>query len=396
MKERLNKEIHIPILQNLRGRIAAQGTWLLLFYILFFNGAVTVGLESSTLLYKVFALVSVGCVLLKIVSTEYTLREMLWIGILGVLIILSYLNAHLETMILTGLGIVAAKGVNIQKIIRIALWERILCTLVYLFLFVSGIFPWSYATLPKYIGGKKLYFDVLNFGFQQPNVGGLVFWSSCVLLLICYHDVLCKKKYIYYGLMVLLSGVMFGVYKILMCRSALVLWIVALCMLLLYELAGKKEQLRRLYMRLLLFIPVFTAAGSIVLVCLYSLEERPFGKLLKKLNKLTTNRISLASKVAGELPALPFGHKGKEFFDIAYIYLIYNYGWVFFILALCAYSIAMYRLLKKKQYLLVLLLAMWPIYGIMEMPVISLGWNTSLLLVSVALYGFAHPEVKEG
>lgn len=346
-----------------------------IFYMLFLlpmTGMTSMGLNSEDRIYLYVFAVATLFLLLKMAVTDFTWKEIVIMGVLTILFGVNFLRNGEKTLILTVMAIFGAKNVNLDKVMKYALWEKAVLTVGTLTLAATGVIENEELWLPKN-GGEMVY--VYSYGYYSANMAYANIFVILLLIIMVYQD---KLKWYAYILGTIIS---FGAYKILICRTGLLLWGVLCIMILGYKIA-KHMKKERLYMNLFLCIPALATMCTMIL----PIATRKSQVFNEWINKLLNYRITNINEVYNLIWKLWIGSVSPKVFDSMYFTLLYNYGWILFFLSLVAYISGMWYCNKKEQYCVTIALGIMAVYGFMELLPLSILWNLPLIYLAQVLF----------
>ena len=329
------------------------------------------GLNSSYRIFRAVFLVVTLILLLKMAVTDFTLREIIVMAVFILLLGINLLRNGERTLVLTAMGIFGAKNVSLDKFFKYALWVKAVLTVGTLVLAAVGVIENRSWNLPK--NGER--YDIYCYGYFHPNATFANIFVLLLLAIIVYKDKL--KWYAY----VIGTGIMLAAYKVLFCRTGLLVWGVLCLMVLGYRLA-KHWKWEKIYMAILTAVPVILAALTLIL----PMWARANTTVNEKLNLYLTGRIRHINNTIDRIKYLIMGHVPREDFDSFYFHLIYNYGWVLFVLCLVAYCAGIWYCNKKANFYGAIALSIMAVYGFMEQLPLSVLWNLPLLYLSWILF----------
>lgn len=345
-----------------------------IFYLLFLlpmTGMHSMGINSDDRIYLYVFAAATLFLLLKMAVTDFTWREILIMGVFTALLGANFLRNGEKTLILTAMGIFGAKNVNLDKVMKYALWEKAVLTVGTLTLAATGVIENEMMLLPK--NGE--YFEIPCYGYYQPNMAFANIFIVLLLAILVYRD-----NIKWYGYLIG-TGIMFGAYKVFICRTGMLIWLV-LCIMILGYAVLRHFHVEKGYCYLFLLIPIGMAVLTLILP-----------RLAKKnvefsiwINGILNGRINKISDVYGQVWKLLLGQTPQMPFDSMYLTTIYNYGWVLFLMSLVAYIAGMWYGIKKGQYYEVIALGIMAVYGFMELLPMSVVWNLPLLYLSQILF----------
>lgn len=350
------------------------GEYQEIFYMIFLlsmTGMTSVGLNSEDRIYLIVFAVATLFLLLKMAVTDFTFREILIMGVFTVLFGVNFLRNGEKTLILTAMGIFGAKNVDLHKVLKFALWEKAVLTIITLFLAAVGVIENVMLTLPK--NGER--YDIYCYGYETANMAFANIFVVLLLAIIVYGDKL--KWYAY----VAGTVIMLIAYEVFMCRTGLLVWFL-LCFMVLGYRVLKRFHWEKVYMMLFAAIPAVLA----VLTMTIPLLARANAEFDSLINRVLTGRVWMVDKVYDEVWTLVLGHVPQQSFDSVYFHLLYNYGWILFALCLIAYVFGMCYCNKKGKYYETIALGIMAMYGYMELLPLSVLWNLPLLYLAWVLF----------
>lgn len=376
-----------PKMLKIRKKLAEYGEIWFLIYILITGGMRAIGRGVSDMLWLTgIAFLFLG---IKLIVTDYSKKELFWMATFGGLVILNFLINHERTLFLTMISIYGAKNVNLNKVFFYSLWSKLLLFSGQVALVCLGVIEGGYTEgMPKYsvLQGEWEKYRIPCLGFTHPNYAYLSIVMIAFLALLVYKE---RLKWLHLGMITI---ILFIFYKVLFCRSGWYMWVLTLVIIGGYKLMDKIG-LTNFYVKFLCIIPALLAIFSIVIVFMLLKGNA----LAIWVNKCLTGRIEMVATAC--LPTLfrLLGNPGRTANEIAYIQLPYNYGWLLYLFSLILYIKAMYMLFKQKEDYYVIVFAVISIYFLGEAVPVSVGWNTSLLLMSELLFkGAEEKNVSKG
>lgn len=361
---------------KIRKKLAEYGEMFFLIYILIIGGMRAIGRGTFDIIW--LSGIAFLCLGIKIMVTDYSKRELIWMAAFAGLVILSFLINHEKTLLLTMISVYGVKNVNLHKVFFYSLWCKTLLFSIKVILAGLGVIGSNYVKdVPKFFAlqGEWKYYDVPCLGFTHPNYTYLSIIMSALLVILVYKEKM--RWYVWIGI----SIVLFLFYQVLLCRTGWYIWIITLMMIVFYK-AAEKLKLKGIYVKLLCAMPTMLAIFSLVIVILQA-ERNAFAFWI---NKCLTGRIQMA--VTEALPNLftLLGNTARTANEIAYIQLPYNYGWILYIFLIVVYTKTMLLFVKREEDYYVIVFAVISIYFMGEAVPLSVGWNTSLLLVAELLF----------
>lgn len=345
-----------------------------IFYMLFLlpmTGMTSMGLNSEDRIYLYVFAVATLFLLLKMAVTDFTWQEIAIMAVLTLLFGVNFLRNGEKTLILTVMAIFGAKNVNLDKVMKYALWEKAVLTVWTLTLVATGVIENELVILPK--NGDLL--EIYCYGYYSANMAFANIFVILLLTVIVYQERL--KWYIY----VIETMILIVAYKFMICRTGLVVWFV-LCFMIIGYWVMKHFSWEKMYLRLITFIPIVLMSITLIIPPLAQ-RNSDFSAWI---NKILTGRVRFINEVYSEVWTLLLGHIPGRPFDSMYFHTLFNYGWILLVLCLVAYVAGMWYCNFKGQYYVTIALGTMAIYGYMELLPLSVLWNLPLIYFAQLLF----------
>lgn len=345
-----------------------------IFYMLFLlpmTGMTSMGINSEDRIYLYVFAVATLFLLLKMAVTDFTWREIAIMAVFTALLGANFLRNGEKTLILTAMGIFGAKNVNLDKVMKYALWEKAVLTVGTLTLAATGVIENVAVELPKTLEQYTIY----CYGYYHPNMAFANIFVILLLAIIVYHD-----KIKWYGYLIG-TGIMIGAYRVFMCRTGMVVWFV-LCLMVLGYRFMRYFHREKSYLYLFTTIPGILMVLTMVMATLPRKNE----ELATFLNNVLTGRIASINKVYDDVWRLVMGHIPVKPFDSMYFNALYNYGWILLIFYLVAYTAGIWYSIRKKQHYVAIALGIMAVYGYMELLPLSILWNLPMAYLALGLF----------
>lgn len=364
---------------KLRKKLAQHQEKIYMVFILSMVALISAGFNSEDKVYLVVFFVATFFLLLKMAVTDFTWREILWMAVITLLLGINFLRNGEKTLIMTVMGIWGAKNVSLEKVFRHSLWLKIVLTVGTILCAAIGIIENEAMVLPK--NGK--YITLYCYGYIHPNAAFASILLIFVIAILIWQDKL--KWYAYVGF----TLVILAAYSVLTCRTGLIVWGALLIIVLGYKISFKLKW-ERIYLTLLLLIPVIMAMLTFLLPVIGMQNDT----LLSTVDFYLTGRIHHLIQFWSHLGPLPLGNVPREPFDSSYFYLVYNYGWITALVCFFAYLYTMWNCIRKNRPYEVIIFCTMALYGFMEHWPLSVGWNLSLLYLSLILFKNRAPDAN--
>ncbi len=375
-----------------RKRLQTYQETFYLVYILIIHGMRSLGKGTFDIFW--LSAIAFTCLGIKLVLTDYTKKELLWMILFGSLIMVSFFFNHEKTLLLTVFAIYGAKNVDLDKVFLYGLWSRVILIGGQITLVFLGVIEGGYSEeMPKYFAltGEKITYAIPKLGFTHPNYAYLSIVMTALLAVLVYRE---RLKWYGYAVITL---ILYGFYRILLCRTGWYMWLLTICLILCYRLALKIKW-QELYLKCVCMLPVFLSVFCLAVLILLS-RGNSFAVWIDRCMTGRFGRFGIAGRESlPELFGSLWGHRDRTANEIAYIQLPYNYGWPVYLSCLAVYVKVMWSYVKEKKDYFVLILGAISICFIGEAVPLSAGWNLSMLLVSCALFqtGKEKMDVSEG
>lgn len=327
--------------------------------------------------FFVFGLVFLG---IKLVTTKYTLREIMWAAILAGLGLALSIITKSNTWLLLFATIVGMKNCNYRTLIKIALYIRVFCVFVLVIGSTFGVYDIGYQTTPD---AKYVEIPVYSFALGEPNYAFLTVFLTLMLLLYYNYEKL--NKWWFLGT----SAVAVVFYELTFCRTGIIVFFFCWA-LIIFEKLVKDDRWKFI---LALSVPV----GALFSFCTMIFFDSG-NSFMAMLNRYVSGRINIMSSYYRDqgLSLIP---RTQEFFyasyhgliDNSYMFVLLYCGWIIAILFLCLISWTLLRLYKQGHYKELVMLGTLALYGVLEQFVMNGFMNPFILLAGILLY----PDILE-
>ncbi len=326
-------------------------------------------------IYRYFFVFGMFFLAVKLVTTRYTLREIIWAGILiGVAVPLSVITKS-NTWLLLFLTIVGMKNCSYQNLIRIAVYIRVLCICVLVLGSTFGVYDIGYKTTPD---THYVEIPVYSFALGEPNYAFLTVFLTLMLLL--YYNYERLNRWWFLGT----TAVVFVFYELTFCRTGIAVFFFCWS-LIIFDKIVKNKKIKAV---LAMSIPV-GALFSFATMVVYN-GGNP---LMKRLNHYVSGRIYIMSSYYNDQGLALYPRTQESFYasyygliDNSYMFVLLYCGWIvalFFFALLC---LLLYKLYRMERYKDLVMLATLALYGVLEQFVMNGFMNPFILLGAALLY----------
>lgn len=333
------------------------------------------GYDSSDQIYKFFMLSGIMFLAIKLVTTKYTLREVIWCALLLGSGMVIWAVTKMATLLFLFVTIIGMKGCSYRKLIGISVWLRIFVAAVMVIGSFGGVYDIGYKTTPN---AQYVEVPVYGFGFGEPNTAFLTIFLALALLIYYNYEKL--NGWWFAGT----SCVALLFYEFTFCRTGIIVFFF-LWALIIYEKLVKGKKAKFI---LALSVPV-GALFSFAMMILYDSGS----SLMSTLDRYTSGRVHITGNYYQDqgLALLP---RNQELFyasyhgliDNAYMYILLYCGWIFALAFFAAICVTLVRLWRRGCYRELVLMGAFALYGVLEQFVLNGFMNPFILLTGILLY----------
>lgn len=333
-------------------------------------------------IYRYFFVFGIVFLIIKLVTTKYSLREIVWAALLiGVGAVLSVITKQ-NTWLLLFLTVIGMKNCSFRLLIKITLYIRAFCAVVLVLGSTYGFYEMGDKTKPNTVFEE---IPVYSFGLNEPNYAFLTIFI--LLLLLLYYNYEKLNQWWFFVTM----AVVFIFYELTFCRTGIAVF--CFCwVLIIFEKFVKNEKWK---MILAWSVPV-GAIFSFVMMRFYNGANG----IMARMNHYVSGRIYIMNSYY-RCQGLALYPRNQEYFyanyfgliDNTYMFVLLYCGWIvalFFFGLVCR---TLYVLYKKKCYKELVMIATLALYAVLEQFVMNGFMNPFILLSGILLY----PDIlKEG
>lgn len=335
-------------------------------------------------IYKYFFVFGMLFLGIKLITTKYTLREIVWIGLLvGIGLALSIITKS-NTWLLLFLTIAGMKNCSYKVLIKIALYIRMFSVCILVIGSTFGVFDIGYKTTPD---TRYVEIPVYSFAMGEPNFAFLCVFLTMLLLLYYNYEKL--NKWWFLGT----AAVTFIFYELTFCRTGLVVFFFCWA-LIIFEKCVKSDKIKFV---LAMSVPV-GAVFSFATMVIYNAEN----SFLKLINHYVTGRIYIMNSYYRDQGLALYPRTQESFYasyygliDNSYMFVLLYCGWIVAIFFFALMCWTLLRLYKKRCYKELVMLGTLALYGVLEQFVMNGFMNPFILLGAVLLYPDILDEKEE-
>lgn len=323
---------------------------------------------------------------IKIAATKYSRSEWLCILLFGAAAFVSYLvNGRDETVRIVAF-VAACKGVDLKKMLRAALWITLTGSVILFALSGLGIFG-DFRITANF--GRGEYPSIIEtrycFGMGHPNAFQCMLFMMITLCL--YLDAERMKWYHF----LLLEFLNYFSYRYTDSNTGFLVCTAVIAGVALLKYCKPLQKSRIIYLLGGLFvigIVVFSAIGSHT-----GIEN----ELIDRLDTILNGRFKFAHRIEAARVEnwLPFASAANtEYFDAGVIRLFYWYGIIPGVLYVLMNLYLIYQSFRKQDYTIVVIVAGYTLFTIMEAHLISFYILRNYLFILMGFYWY-QPFAKQ-
>lgn len=318
--------------------------------------------------------------LLKILLTKYTKKEIVILAVAMVLAIISYVKTDSYFVAMLIMLLMASKDMELRLLMKIYFTIVSGITLLVAILALLGISGDVFLQQDFRGNGLEIRYC---FGYTHPNTFHIVVIQIFLSFIWIYWD---KMKWYYFILIFVINTF---VYHYTDSRTNLVL---GSAMVMAYILLKAIPKLRK-------WIGIYIGGFVTLVFCfVLSILTYIYGvncPILDKLNKLWTGRIIWAYLENQHCVITPFSYLNcSANCDMGFVKMTYNYGWVIMLLVILLFLGILWKITEKKDYVMLISVVICLVFYLGEnfssgeyitrnlIFVYMLGWNTNILKIS--------------
>lgn len=301
---------------------------------------------------------------------KFTLKRFI-LEVLGTIIVLiSSVTSESNTLLTLWIFILAARKIDFQELLKIDFYTKFILVIVVSLLYFLGFTGNS--TFYSYFGTIRS-----SIGFANPNVFGYYIFSICA-----DYIYLNGERIKFYHIVILIVMALIVGYVSYSRTSILLITLLAFItsMSKIVKNVINKRIAKIICLSLFLIFSLF----SYVVANNYDSSDKNYYMI----NELLSGRVLNASRYLKKYDINLIGQKIElttndrsytYYLDNGYIKLLLNYGLLTFLVIFLIYYANIYTAYKKQNIVLILLFAMYLIYGISENAIFLLNGNVFLL-----------------
>lgn len=336
-------------------------------------------------IYKCFFAFGMTFLAIKVLTTRYTLREVIWIAVLAAFGLGLSMITRQNTWLLLFATIIGMKNCKFDRMIQLAVYIRVLSAVVLVLGSTFGVLDIGFKTTPD---TKFVEIPVYSFAMNEPNTAFLAIFLTLVLLLYYNYEKLNIRWFLSTSAVALLF------YEFTFCRTGIAVFFFC-WFLIIFEKVVKNKKAKFI---LALSVPV----GALFSLCTMVLYNGG-NPLMHLINHFVSGRIYIMNSYYKDqgLALIP---RTQETFYGSYHGLIDNT--YMFVFLYCGLFVALFffwlvcktlfRLYREEHYKELVMIGAMALYGVLEQYVMNGFMNPFILLCGILLYpGLLESEGKE-
>ena len=335
--------------------------------------------------YKWFFAFAMAFLAIKVLTTKYTMREVMWAaGLIALGLLLSVVNKQ-NTWLLLFMTVIGMKNCKFYRLIRLTVCIRAFSLLVLVIGSTFGVYDIGFKTTPD---TNYVEIPVYSFAMNEPNTAFLSVFLVLVLLLYCNYEKL--NKWWFLGT----SAVALLFYELTFCRTGITVFFFC-WVLIVFEKLVKSRIIKFI---LVLSVPVGTLFSMVTMMAYNGSNP-----VMHLINHLVTGRIYIMNGYYSEL-GFSLIPRTQEYFyghyygliDNTYMFVLLYCGWIVALFFFYMVTKTLYRLYKGGHYKELVIIGAMALYGVLEQFVMNGFVNPFILLCAGLLYPDFFDSIDEG
>lgn len=330
-----------------------------------------IGLYDGLLLYKIFLVVALAIIGMKMCVTEHTLKEWTSVILFCLLVTILYLNCKEKGIVICTLVVLAMKEVSLDRVFKVGMWTWGITMFGNIIIHLINLESSGYKVHEKLGLGHIFRWDL---GFSHPNVLHI---SYLVLVAFIIYN-LGEKYNLKYMLCLMAGNLLIFLYSV----SYTGIIVTTLYLGVAWYVVVRKDLCKIEYILIELIFPVC------ILLSFFSVFFLP-ERIFNIVNKIFSNRLSLAKHYLVPENFKLFGNNLEQIttntytLDNAYLFSFIIYGVIFFGIILIAYLLLIHKFIKLKRNKELAIIICFIIAGVTE----PFMFNTSFKNLSLFFLG---------
>lgn len=332
---------------------------------------------------KAFYVLFLGvCVLSLVMRATYTTQEILEIGVLLILGILSYLIADGHFFFDITLLIAISKNIDFEKFLKRAIILMILFAFVVICLASLDVIS---SVVKERVDNTQMRNSL---GFAHPNTLGLLVFEVIAGVIALERK---RLKTVHLWLLLAVGVIFYFITRSQTCLLGTVLLVFAV---LIYKWLQKKALSPKRMQVLITLVIIIAAVVTILIIRYYWVRPDELGF------QTLSGRITLAQKYLDAYGVNLFGHDiltGRDialpgyaadysYLDNGEIWYLVRLGIVGFVVFFYVYVRMIVQTIRKKEFVLCIIAVVYLVYSLTEEPALRIPFNFMIIYAAISLY----------
>lgn len=370
-------------------RINRNLIYKIIFSIWFITGILTrttigktIGVSLEWVDDTVDLVAAIALVTFIVFFQEYSFREMLTLGTIASIVLLTGIKSGNYLLIPTFLFIAAAKHIDLDDMIGLAHILLIICFSIVLLCYFTG-------NADDYLLKRGMHVRY-SLGFSHPNILGLRVFQLIIFRFYNKGERLSLWDFAIGGMASIFTYVVPNSQTAFICITAYVL--IVFLRKAIYDATGKTIVLERLLI-------VFSAFFNVASVFISFLDQN--GKIVSQINSVLSWRFYYCNYILKKYGVGMLGNKlyisgtgellrGSKairlYLDNAYMGMMLWYGVIIYLIFYITYIRLMSRSNKEGNFRLFMVMFIFSVYGVMELGMYIIAQNIFLIAFNTMLY----------
>ncbi len=363
------------------------GLWYITAFLSGANIEGLLGLDIEIITSVAKTVILCGLVAQLFFFQVYTRQEMFVIVAMSVLLAIVTYNSSYNYMATCWIFIFASKNLEMDRLVRITYYLSIIMIVFVVFLFMIGSIHETVIIRNGIIRH--------SLGFSHPNYLGMQLFHISA----CRYYMHYKKQRISDYLFAIMAALIAYYYP--NTYTATISICVVTVFFFIYHVVGRNDRSLTLFSVIMVCISIFCNLLSI------RLSVFPIGhrEIIAMIDSILSQRftqchrtleyygVTLFGQRISTFISLGSGRYVRLFLDNGYMAILMRYGIIMYVVFSITLFFTMVYLTRRKQYCVVMVLACYSIYGLMENNLFSLAHNCFILLLGY--YVFRKKDEKE-
>lgn len=362
---------------NVNNRLT-KSEWLFMGYFSLITLGKSIGLNADSEILKIITILAIVLVIVKLITTHYTHREIIICFVLCGIGLTSYVVTKREGVLLSIITIIALKNISYHKVFLVALKLRAIAFISLItFSLLNIIENVKIVQWREDVGSITRY----GLGYNHPNLLHTNLFVLIVLFIYLYYEKLNIRTYV---AILIVNSI---IYYFSVSRTG---YYAIILMVLTTVIMKNKKSIGKIGNRIFLMVIPMCIIFTIATALVYDKIE-----IINKLDQLFSGRIYFSNYFLTYYSINMFGYNlsnERNLLDNGYVMILINYGIIIFSLYVISYYKIVKKFIKLKLNKELLMISFFAIYGITEGYLPNIFLNLSLMFINTLIFN----NIKEG